>query len=108
MRGGGLAPSLVGVVSAPFGVASAPLQMLAPHADLVADEFIAELECIEPVGTDRAVSQPHDGSAQDRFELVLQAFELIERMGVLNALADIEDGGGKSLAFSGAILVIFA
>src|ERR1700737_1773237 len=39
-------------------MAAMPLQTLAPHADLVAHEFIAELERIQPVARDVAVARP--------------------------------------------------
>jgi hypothetical protein len=39
-------------------IAGVALQIVAAHADLVADEFVAELEHIEPIGRDAAVAQP--------------------------------------------------
>src|SRR5690349_8904394 len=38
-------------------VGRVPLQMVAPHPDFVAHEFIAELEGLQPVAADRAVAQ---------------------------------------------------
>ena len=70
-----------------------PLQVIAAHADLVAHEFIAQLEGIEAVARDRAVAQAYHRAAQDRFELVLQCIELVDRLGMLHPLADIENGG---------------
>ena len=67
--------------------------MLAAHADLVAHEFIAELESIQPVARDGAVAQADHHAAQDGFEFVLQRVERIQRIGVFHPLADVENGG---------------
>ncbi len=78
-----------------LGLAGMTFQIVPAHADLVADELVAQLEGVEPVGTDRAVPEADDGTAQDPLQLILQAFQLIERVGVLDPLADVEDGGGE-------------
>ncbi len=67
--------------------------MFTAQADLVAHEFIAELEGIQPVATDGAVAQPDHHAAQDRFQLVLKFVKGVQRFGVFHALADIENGG---------------
>src|SRR5260370_32848084 len=72
-----------------------PLQMVAAHADLVAHEFIAELERVQPVARDSAVAQAYHRAAQYPLEFVLQLVERIEGFGVLHPLADIEDGSRK-------------
>ena len=75
------------------------LEMVAAHRDIVAHEFIAELERLQPVAADAAVAQAYDDAAQDGLELVLQLIELIQRMGVLDLLAD---GSSSSVASSPA------
>ena len=70
-----------------------PLEMFAAHADLVAHEFIAELEGVQPVAGDGAVAQADHHAAQDRFQFVLQFVEGVEDLGVFHPLADIENGG---------------
>jgi hypothetical protein len=55
-------------------IASVALQVIATHADLIADEFVAELE---------------------RIELVLQRIDRIQRIGVFDPLADVENGGRR-------------
>ena len=40
-------------------------------------------------------AETDDRAAQNALQLVLEAFELVQRMGVLDAFADVEDGGGK-------------
>jgi hypothetical protein len=77
------------------GLAAVAFEIVAAHADLVADELVAELEGVEPVGTDRAVPETYDRAAQNALQLVLETFELVQRMGVLDAFADVENGGGK-------------
>src|SRR4051794_14512368 len=72
-----------------------PLEVIAAHADLVAHEFIAELESIQPVARNGAVAQPYHRAPQDRLEFVLQLVERVEALGVFHPLADIENGGGK-------------
>src|SRR5438309_3349499 len=69
--------------------------MVPAHADLVADEFIAELERVEPVATDGAVAQADHRAPKYVFKLVLQRLERIQRTGMLDPLADVEDGGGE-------------
>src|SRR5271167_1472009 len=76
-------------------VAGVALQALAPHADLVTDEFVAELERVQPLGGDGAVTQSDHHAAKDAFELLLQGFERIQRIGMLDPLADVENRGRK-------------
>ena len=64
-------------------MAGVPLQALAPHADLVAHQFIAELERIQPVAGDGAVAQPDYDTSQDGFEFVLQFVDRLDRKSVV-------------------------
>ena len=54
------------------------LEMVAAHGDMVAHEFITELERLQSVAADTAVAQAYDDAAQDGFELVLQLIELVK------------------------------
>src|SRR4051794_5960489 len=60
-----------------LSVSRVPFQMLAPHADLVTDQFVAKFERVEPVGTDGPVSQSHHRAAQNGFEFVLKLVEVV-------------------------------
>src|SRR6202171_4983761 len=72
-----------------------PPEMIAAHADLVAHEFIAELERVQPVARDGAVAQAYHRAPQYSLEFVLQFIERLDALGVRHPLADIEDGGRK-------------
>src|SRR3984893_13711206 len=54
------------VFTAGLFMAGVPFQAFAPHGELVAHEFIAELERLQSVGRDGAVAQSDHGAAQDR------------------------------------------
>ncbi len=72
-----------------------PQQIIPPYRDLVADGFIAELEGVEPVARNGAVTQSDYRAAQDFFQLLLQRFDVVERVRVFDLLADDENGGGE-------------
>jgi hypothetical protein len=74
-------------------VAGVPLQVIAAHADLVAHEFVAELERIQPVGRNGAVAQADHRAAKNLLEFVLQGLDRVERIGVFDSLTDVENGG---------------
>src|SRR6202048_4556679 len=74
-------------------MAGVPLQALAPHADLIAHEFISELERIQPVAGYGSVAQSDYRASKDGFEFVLQRVERVQRGGMCRPLADIENGG---------------
>ena len=74
-------------------MAGVALEVVAAQRNLVAHELIAELECVEPVSADRTVAQAYDDPAKDAFELVLQLVEFVQRMGMLDLLADGEELG---------------
>jgi len=74
-------------------MAGVPFQVIAAHGDLVAHEFISELERFQPVAADGVVAQSDHRAPKDGFEFVLQSFKRIQRIGVFNSLADVENGG---------------
>src|ERR1700687_2965168 len=63
-------------------VAGVPLQVIAAHADLVAHEFVAELERIQPVGRNGAVAKADHRAAKNLLEFVLQGLDRVQRIGV--------------------------
>src|SRR5436190_148959 len=56
----------------------------------VADELVAEAEGVKAIGRDGAVTKPRDNLLEDCLELLMQLVERLDRLGVLDLLADLE------------------
>src|ERR1700756_4947445 len=72
----------------PHVIARMPQQIFPAHRDLVADEFIAELEGLQPVATEGPAAQADHRAAQDFFQFLLQHLDVVDAMGVLDLFAE--------------------